>query len=146
MIHPKTILYPETFDASQNRVTCPNCACEFPFDGIFDWWWVIQAIKNENPLSKITPMDFDGVVERNGHFLVIETKDIGVKISTGQLITLKALQSPKSFYVMKVWGKENPTKIEVEWAYNNRLVVEKSEGVGEAMRYVSAWYLWADSH
>jgi hypothetical protein len=146
MTIPKTIKYPETFDKSQCQITCPNCACEFPFVGIFDWWWVIQAIKSENIKSKITPMDFDGVIERNNHFLVFETKDEGVKISRGQQITLEALQNAKSFYVMKIWGKSQPKDIEISWYYNDKLYTEKSHGIGEAMRYVSAWYNWANTH
>jgi hypothetical protein len=36
------------------------------------------------------PMDFDAVIERNGHLLIFETKEHDKPIPTGQQITLQA--------------------------------------------------------
>lgn len=54
------------------------------FDGEFDWDFLLPAFKG----TKIQPMDYDCVTERNGHRLIIETKDTGKDIPIGQQITL----------------------------------------------------------
>jgi hypothetical protein len=55
------------------------------FDGIFVWDYLKKAFYP----TKIQPMDFDAVVERNGCFLVFETKTPGVEIPLGQRLTLE---------------------------------------------------------
>jgi hypothetical protein len=54
------------------------------FDGEFDWDFLLPAWMG----TKIQPMDHDCVVERKGHFLLIETKIPGKAIDLGQSITL----------------------------------------------------------
>jgi hypothetical protein len=54
------------------------------FDGQFDWDFLLPAFKG----TKIQPMDFDAVIERNGKFLIFETKASGKPIELGQSITL----------------------------------------------------------
>lgn len=47
--------------------------------------------------GKVAPMDFDFVLERNGHMLVVELKPKGVSVGMGQQITYKSFvkASPK---------------------------------------------------
>ncbi len=88
-------------------------------------------------------MDFDGVVERKGHYLVFETKDLGVEIPPGQKMCLERLRNAKSFTVVKIWGKKIPEKIEI--VYPNG--VKKSyHGIEEAKERVKAWYEAADKN
>lgn len=56
------------------------------FDGEFDWDFLLPAFRG----TKIRPMDFDCVIERNNKFLIFETKAPGKGIDTGQRITLTA--------------------------------------------------------
>lgn len=97
--HPETIHYPETFD----RSTPPW------YDGKFDWQWANAAFSD----CRITFMDLDGVVERFGNFLVIETKEIGTDIPAGQMFTLKRLHKIDCFTILLVWGKVAPVKYQL---------------------------------
>ena len=74
---PKTIHSPDIFEKS------PPCG----FDGVFDWSWTEGCFGE----TSITPMDFDGVVERKGHFIIFETKKRGVVVPKGQLYTFESL-------------------------------------------------------
>ena len=47
-------------------------------------------------------MDFDGVVERKGNFILFETKNLGVPIQEGQLRTLKAAHSLGCFTIVLI--------------------------------------------
>jgi hypothetical protein len=49
------------------------------------------------------PSDLDGILERNGQFLVIECKAGSDSLSTGQRIMLEALARIPSFTVLLVW-------------------------------------------
>ena len=138
---PDTVKYPDNFIKSQWSLECPNCGYIIGFDGVFPWGWIIDAIKTVNPKSKIMPMDFDAVVERNSHYLVIETKDIGIDIEMGQIITLNNLKHPKSFTVMKIWGKENPVKMEIN--KQNGEIIEVNS-FKEMKNWVIRWYKMAD--
>jgi hypothetical protein len=73
------------------------------FDGEFDWDFLKMAFTG----TKIEPMDLDAVVERNGHFLVFETKDTGKGVPIGQAITLRTAWR-KGFTVIHVEGKTAP--------------------------------------
>lgn len=96
---PATIHSPDIFEASAP----PS------FDGVFDWSWTNGCFGETN----ITPMDFDGVVERNGNFLVMETKREGASIPNGQLITLRRLHARGGVTVMLIWGKLKPIDVQV---------------------------------
>jgi hypothetical protein len=70
------------------------------FDGQFHWDFLKGAFGN-----KIMPMDLDGVTERNGRFLVFETKSESFAIPLGQKITLNALLRTGFFTIFYVVGK-----------------------------------------
>lgn len=51
------------------------------FDGVFDWDFLIEAFAP----TRIQPTDVDFIVERNGYFLVFETKHAdNIEVPTGQ--------------------------------------------------------------
>lgn len=54
------------------------------------------------------PMDFDSVVEKNGHFLIFETKEEGKEIEKGQSITLTNMWK-KDTTIVHVAGKTPET-------------------------------------
>ena len=125
---PDTILYPDSFDNH------PAAG----FDGIFDWSWTKGCFGD----TKIMPMDFDGVVERKYNYLIFETKEEGKEIPKGQIITLNNLRNAKSFTIMKIWGKNNPIKIELVYPDGKTLYFDGSA----AKNIVKRWYAWADKN
>jgi hypothetical protein len=86
------------------------------FDGEFEWDFLSYAFSP----TKIMPMDFDAVVERNGHFMVCETKAEGKQIDTGQSITLTTAWKQKGFTVFHIEGKTAPeiTGFAVYWEWD----------------------------
>ncbi len=124
---PDTIKYPHAFTTSKPA----------GYDGLFDWTWTKGCFGNGN----ITPMDFDGVVERKGHYIVFETKNLGVEISDGQKRCLDGLRYAKSFTVVKIWGKKEPEKIEIIYPNGRK---KSYHGVEEVKERVRAWYRAAD--
>ncbi len=70
------------------------------FDGEFQWDFLLPAWHG----TKIQPMDFDAVVEKNGHILIFETKIKDKGIELGQQITLTD-QWKKGATIFQVEGK-----------------------------------------
>ena len=67
------------------------------------WDWAI--LDGCFGVSKISPTDIDGFVERNGRFLVIETKAPTAEVEQGQEIVFRELVKTGKFTVFVVWGK-----------------------------------------
>lgn len=74
------------------------------FDGEFDWDFILPAFTG----TKIEPMDFDAVIERNGFKLVIETKQPDKRIPLGQSITLTSAWKKDGYTIFHVTGKTAP--------------------------------------
>ena len=133
---PSSIKHPEAFTRS------PGAA----FDGLFDWEWTQGCFGG----GKITPMDFDGVVERKGNFIIFETKDQGTPIPKGQLITLQKVHQLGVFTIMLIYGKSAPEQAQV-WCppdFKKGLVMTdfKPIDTARARKFVSDWYDYADSN
>lgn len=134
---PPTIKHPETFKNS------PAAG----FDGVFDWSWTDGCLGEKN----IKPMDFDGVVERKGNFLLFETKGIGVPIPKGQMYTIESAYRLGCFTVMFIEGKEKPEKIKA-WCQPGFMNGKKSKNhsdvtdIENAKTFVKAWYQYADNN
>ena len=75
--------------------------------------------------TRIRPMDWDGVVEANGHLLVFETKHPGTPVPGAQRDALyRAVQIPKSVTVILLEGKALGKFVTMSlWALNSRGVV-----------------------
>jgi hypothetical protein len=71
--------------------------------GIWDWSILSDCFGG----SGIEPTDLDGLVERRGRFLVLETKRPGADIPPGQQYTFEALQRTGLFTVVVLWGTTN---------------------------------------
>lgn len=127
---PSTIKHPEGFRHS------PAAG----YDGVFDWSWT-QGCFGE---GRITPMDFDGVVERKGNFILFETKNLGVPIPQGQLFTLKAAHALGCFTVFLIHGKTSPETVEI-W-YPGVATKATIQGKQEAAERVAKWYEWANNN
>lgn len=100
------------------------------YDGLFDWDFLLPAFKK----TKIQPMDIDAVIERKGHILIFETKNIGVTIPLGQKITLETFiklgkgkitifilygKTPKTIDNMEIWVYKQNTisKLKIKCDY-----------------------------
>ena len=131
-----TIHYPDRFKAAKPA----------GFDGVFEWDFLIPAFQTVNPL--ITPMDFDCVVERKGHFLIFETKDFNVPIDRGQIISLESITHPKDCTVIVLRGK---TAVEIYgwevWRFNPKGHVYKKwfDGTStDLVKFCETWINWAN--
>ena len=136
MTLPATIKHPETFLKSPSA----------NFDGVFDWSWTSGCFGK----GKITPMDFDGVVERKGNFLVIETKNVGVPLPKGQLITLESAYKLNVFTVVFIQGKQQPefAKVWCQPGFRDGVLMGdfKSTDVHRMQQFLTSWYDFADNN
>ncbi len=113
------------------------------YDGFFDWSWTKGCFGN----PKIEPMDFDGVVERKGQFLVFETKDVGKSIPPGQFITLIEAHKLGCFTIMLIHGKLEPESGFIWWPgvkISRENLGLKFVGLESARGLVRSWWLNAD--
>jgi hypothetical protein len=93
---PSTILHPEAFQRS------PSAG----FDGVTFWEWLANNVKH---VRGITPTDVDAAVGVNHFNLIVETKDTGVPVTTGQRRFINDKLATGLYTAIYVWGKEIPT-------------------------------------
>lgn len=110
------------------------------YDGVFDWSWTQGCFGT----GRITPMDFDGVVERKGNFILFETKNLGVPIPQGQMYTLEAAHRLGCFSIFLIHGKTEPESAQVWYPGVDKR--EMCEGVEAIKSKVSAWYAYAENN
>lgn len=65
--------------------------------------------------GKIRPSDIDGVVERRGHFLILEKKPCGYVFRGGQSILYEALAALPKFTILILRGKGQAVSTMQEW-------------------------------
>lgn len=107
--------------------------------GVWDWGIVRECFGD----TAIKPTDIDGMVERHGNFLILETKQPGVMIPKGQQITFDALIK-KGFTIFVIWGSQNnPESMRV--MYPNGTVKNVPICDQEILRdYTKRWFKWAN--
>lgn len=84
--------------------------------------------------------DIDGIVERNGHFLIIETKRPNAQLSTGQDIMFSKLVKLPEFNVLIIYGEAN-MPVRYQW-YGYPV---KPANLDTIRRLIRRWFLYADS-
>lgn len=90
---------------------------------LWDWEFLNSALP-----GKIRPMDIDGIIERNGHFLVLEGKALGKEISTGQRITLENLSEKPNISVLVLYGEPGkPEKMEMLGSNSSMISADESK-------------------
>jgi len=107
------------------------------FDGVFDWDFLQGCFGDDRRM----PMDFDGVVERNGQFLVFETKKPGVPVPSGQAIALERLRQTGLFTIFIIWGKEKPLQFQILHNKGITKVMLASQEI--VSNHAKRWYQWA---
>ena len=130
---PSTIRHPESF------------LKHLPagFDGVFEWSWTKGCFGN----PKIEPKDFDGVVERNGNFLIFESKEPGMVVSGGQLYTLESIWRRGGVTLLYVYGKtefKNAVGILPKKKDRSEQINYKLPTVESAREFIKKWYVYAD--
>ena len=90
--------------------------------------------------TRIRPTDIDGLVERNGKFLMLEAKGMGVAIPFGQRITFDSLVSTGVFTVVVVWGTPGNVQHVQVWPDEVR-----AAGREELRAIVSSWFRKANN-
>ena len=114
------------------------------FDGLFDWSWTIGCFGD----TKITPMDLDCLIERNGKFLLCETKNPGVRIPRGQMYAFESFYKLNVFTILFIEGKTQPEKL-MAWfqpgLHDGRKEVYHKDISLEYIRYLlESWYVFAN--
>lgn len=94
--------------------------------------------------TKIKPTDIDGFVERNGRFLIIETKLPTVEVPAGQEITFSRLINTGYFSIIIVWGNpNNPEMIKVITRKKEKIYSHTN--IKQLRDIVTSWFNWANS-
>lgn len=73
--------------------------------GFWNWSFLDECFE-----GKIKMSDLDGIVERRGHFFVLETKQNGVTVPAGQRIMFENMAKTGLITVVILWGKQNETE------------------------------------
>src|SRR6516162_2164122 len=73
-------------------------------DGHLHWEWLQRG----TGIRGISPTDLDAVVEVRNFFLMVESKDDGVAISTGQRLLIRSLINTGLVTFVYQWGKREP--------------------------------------
>ena len=102
---------------------------------LWDWGFLDQCFGD----TRIRASDVDGIVERHGHFLLIEAKSPGVNIPTGQKIMLDKFAAMPKCSVLVIWGEPNkPEKLQI-WGKPQRNATE-----ADVQSVVTKWFAWAN--
>lgn len=106
------------------------------------WDW---AILDGCFTGKMRPTDIDGLIERNGKFLLLEAKSPGVAIGYGQQRTYDALLR-NNFTIIIIWGKpQQPERIRVSTMHNGKVVTHERAADADVLRdVVKRWFLFAN--
>jgi hypothetical protein len=96
----------------------------------------------------LIPSNVDGILERNGQFLILEWKRPGEKVSTGQKIMLQALASKPDFMVVIIYGNtDNETVIDSYWLLTpDGKPVKSGVGFQSFKQFYKDWYALANGH
>jgi hypothetical protein len=105
-------------------------------DTLWDWGCLDGCFGD----TKIAATDIDGMIERHGEFLVIETKSVGQDIPKGQHIFYDRLAGKPGFTVLIVWGDPGKPQEIMFWG-RRRYAAD----LGGLRRAVSAWFDYANT-
>lgn len=96
--------------------------------------------------GKMRPTDIDGLIERNGRFLLLEAKSSGATLGRGQQRTYDALLATGYFTVIVIWGhKQQPERIRVSTKHNGKVVsIEQAANLDVLREMVRRWFVFAN--
>jgi len=94
---------------------------------------------------RVSPSDIDGVIERNGHFLIIETKSADLDgIPRGQQITYEAFQRTGAVTILIMFGDRNAPSRAVAMLPSGEVRQYPTTDLAEMREVMTRWYQWAD--
>jgi len=99
------------------------------------WDWTL--LNNCFGDTKIRVTDIDGLVERHGCFLLIETKLPGNEVPQGQRILLDAWVAMPKCNAVVVWGRNSMPEEYQIWGYDDQPIPTNTEGF---QRLIRRWY------
>ena len=104
-------------------------------NNLWDWGFIENILPGSCAVS-----DIDGIIERRGHFLLIETKGPGVEVPQGQAIMFDSLSAIPQFSVWVVWGK--PGKVEAMQRWGQAVFRADNQNLLDT---VQLWWELADN-
>lgn len=108
-------------------------------DRAWDW-----AFLNDCWAGRIRPTDVDGMVERNGHFLVLEAKPRGARINEGQSYTFTALARQPNTTILILYGDVNqPEEMSALGAFETR--ARQPCTVASVQSFCRRWFVHAEN-
>jgi len=106
---------------------------------IWDWAILDGCFGN----TRIRPTDIDGLVERNGLFLLLEGKGPNVPVPLAQRILFERLRQTGLFTIVVVWGEPNsPAAMQVMTRRGQGK--RKPASMADLRRIVKRWFRYAD--
>lgn len=109
-------------------------------DSLWDWA-ILDGCFGK---TRIKPTDMDGLVERNGKFLGLETKKPDVEIPMGQRITFENLIKSGNWTIIVAWGFRNePQKLMLMTSKTTRIYEDAD--INTFRNIVSQWFEYANS-
>ena len=103
---------------------------------LWDWGFLDSCFGG----TKIRVSDLDGIVERNGYFLIIEAKSSGARIPTGQKIMFDKFAAMPKCAVLVVWGEPNKPEMMQLWGEPQREAT-----IRDVQDVVTGWFERANS-
>ena len=105
------------------------------------WDWAILDGCFGN--THIRPTDIDGLVERNGHFLYLETKLPGTATNEGQERTWTSLVATKKFAVLVIWGYPGHP-VSARLLFDGQVIEYDPCDIDKLREIVKRWYAYAE--
>jgi hypothetical protein len=103
---------------------------------LWDWAFLNVCFRP----TKIRVSDIDGVVERKGRFLFLETKPWDKEVSRGQQIMFDGLSRLPGVDVLVIWGKPNEPQAMQHWGETDVLMADEKAVIS----FVRNWFLRAN--
>ena len=107
---------------------------------LWDWSVLDGCFGN----TRIRPQDVDGEVERNGLFLVLETKGCGVPVMDPQMRALQAKTATEFFTVIVIWGRKGEP-VRLQWITDADNVLVDDCNLETLCAWVKHWFEFADA-
>lgn len=97
--------------------------------------------------TRIRPSDIDGVVDRNGQFLVLESKRVGAEVRQGQHILFQSLAATGLFTILVFFGDSVKCEVNSIRSYSPGVGYQHDApcDLDGLRRRVAAWFAAADS-
>lgn len=105
-------------------------------------WGILNGCFGTAPIAAT---DVDGLIERRGLFLVIETKRPLAHIPQGQAILQKNLVKLEKFTVLNVWGYQNEP-VQMQIITKDQVGQPLPCNIVAFRRVVTAWYELANRY